>query len=160
MQEGVGVLSVNISRTGNLEQSVDVVCYTEAHTASRGEDFRMRPNSARSRVVFSPFQTMAQCQVEIVDDILHESKEQFLVHLGDVRGRATVDTTTSPLCVYLIFDINDGEHSHLPLTMCGMPSLHRGCLLLSSAMATTLVRQIQFVKAVINVCEETHAQIV
>lgn len=113
VQEGVGVLSLNISRTGNLEQTVDVVCYTEAHTASRGEDFRVRPNSARSRVVFSPFQTMAQCQVEIVDDILHESKERFLMHLGGVRGRATIDAATSPLCVYLIFDINDGEYCHM-----------------------------------------------
>lgn len=109
VSEGVGSVALNITRTGNLEERVGVICYTKAGTASRGQDFHPRPNNAPSRVEFQPNETTAQCRVEIVDDTLHEITERFLVLLGAVRGKASVNISTSPLCVYLQFDRNDSK---------------------------------------------------
>ena len=107
--EGVGSVALNLTRTGNLQESVGVICYTKSGTASRGQDFHPRPNNAPSRIEFQPNETTAQCRIEIVDDTLHEITERFLVFLGTVQGRASVNSSTSPLCVYLHVDSNDSK---------------------------------------------------
>ena len=108
VNEGVGTLQLNISRHGNLDHNVSVICYTQV-MFSRDPDFVPRPNSAASTVTFNASQSSAVCDVQVLDDGNNESREQFRVFLGTTEGLARVDAKSSPLCVFISHDANDGE---------------------------------------------------
>ena len=110
IEESIGTLVLNLSRHGNLEEEVGVVCYTEEHTAISGRDFHSRPRgNLTSLVTFAPNQTRAQCAVEIINDPQNENSERFFVKLADPQSLVRISDGSSPICVYLNYDPADGE---------------------------------------------------
>lgn len=107
VMEGAGSLVLNLSRSGNLQHRVGVVCYTDPPFSS---DFVPRLNSiVESAVYFDPGETSAECRVQVIDDMEHEHTERFRVLLGETIGLARVDPETTPLCVLITSDPRDSE---------------------------------------------------
>lgn len=114
IEEGSGHLTLNITRRGNLEQEMGVVCYTEDDTAIGNADYVSRLEmSAGSVVMFGVNQSLAECVVEIVDDKVFESRERFHVHLAATskHGFFNIDEAFSSICIYINFDERDGKYS-------------------------------------------------
>ena len=114
-KETVGVLNLNLTRAGNLNKTVGVICYTNTtlNNQARSPDFISRPNNASSMVYFKPGERHAKCPVVIVDDILNEPTDSFFVHLGQMDGFAFIDYSSTPVCVIITHDERDCELSIL-----------------------------------------------
>ena len=106
MREQDRQLVLELTRWGNTEEEVTVSCFTQADTASNDIDFEQLDQ----RVTFGRNETRARCTVDILDDTVYEGKERFYVF---VRGRPgeLVNSTLDerPLCVYIVYDPNDGK---------------------------------------------------
>ena len=108
VDEGINILAINISRRRNTHDRVGILCRTEPRVAIEGSDF-VRRNSV---VWFDANQTVATCNVSIINDKLFESSELFRVVLESVEnGRALPDQHFSEMCVFIAVDINDGKYS-------------------------------------------------
>lgn len=111
---------VNVTRLGNLEQEVGVVCYTESDTA-RGSDRTARGDTAdyisrnrfspSSEVVFAVNQSTAECRVQLVDDTRLEPRERFYVHLATTAHSFIHIEQLSSMCVYINYAEDDGKLS-------------------------------------------------
>ena len=53
----------NIKRRGDLRHVTSVRCYTRQDTAIVGKDYRERPDTNASLVVFKPRETIKPCKV-------------------------------------------------------------------------------------------------
>lgn len=111
VQESSGDLQLNLTRTGNLDQVVRVVCYTQDDSAHGKADYLSRPkNSLESEVIFGVNETTAVCAVTIVNDQVFESRERFYVRLGNTRqGFAHIEPTLSTMCVHINYDESDSK---------------------------------------------------
>nr|XP_026692904.1 extracellular matrix protein FRAS1 isoform X2 [Ciona intestinalis] len=86
VEETSGVVSVKIQRTGDISSGTSVICYTRQSTAVVEEDFVERSLTETSRVYFNPGQTVAFCNVTIIDNGIFESSEQFRIKLASASG--------------------------------------------------------------------------
>lgn len=71
-----------ITRYGDVSHMSAVRCYTRQDSAEVTLDFVERPNTNDSFVVFLPGETEKACIVNLVDDQIHESDEEFRLVLG------------------------------------------------------------------------------
>ncbi|CBY08706.1 unnamed protein product [Oikopleura dioica] len=71
-----------IIRQGDLNQETTVRCYTRQIGAEVAKDYIERPNTDVSIVRFVPGQTVAKCDVELVNDQSFENTEDFRLVLG------------------------------------------------------------------------------
>lgn len=71
-----------IIRQGDLNQETTVRCYTRQIGAEVSKDYIERPNTDVSIVRFVPGQTVAKCDVELVNDQSFENTEDFRLVLG------------------------------------------------------------------------------
>lgn len=106
VQENVNILSVNLTRSGSINDKVGVLCKTEAITAQEGFDYE-----GRNEIIwFQANETNTHCNVRIIDDLLHEPSELFRVILQVVgNGKANIVDDYSQLCVFIRADVNDGK---------------------------------------------------
>lgn len=105
-------LVLNLTRQGNMDQEVGVVCATQADTAIASADYVPRPHdSLGSEVVFGVNQSLAQCVVLIIDDEALEPRERFHVYLSASSRHSfvNIDPTTSSMCIHIRYAENDGE---------------------------------------------------
>ena len=98
---------LNISRTGNLEQEVKVICYTEDWTATKGVNFEERPNALSSAIVFPPNVTHGSCKVTLTGGKQVDLKVAFRVRLFAPPGNANVGQES----VVVVFITQDIKHS-------------------------------------------------
>ena len=112
VQESSGQVVINLTRMGNLEQEVGVVCYTESDTAQGDTDYVSRGRgSLESVVMFGVNQSVAECRVQIRDDQEFETGERFLVHLasGGTDNFINTDPNLSSICVYISYAEEDSK---------------------------------------------------
>ena len=69
-------------RKGDLNHVTTVRCFTRQIAASVGEDYIERPNTDESLVTFKPGQTVAECKVTLINDVMYENREDFRLVLG------------------------------------------------------------------------------
>ena len=112
VREDAGHVTVPLVRSGNLEQEIAVICYTQDIMAKGGSDYVPRlPDSRLSEVRFGVNHSMAECVVRVHDDQEYEEREGFFVHLATTRNQSfvNIESTSSSLCVYIRYDKNDGK---------------------------------------------------
>ena len=99
-----------MTRTGNLREEVGVICYTSYNVSlvTAGRDFVHRPDSPESVVLFRSNLNHTSCEVEIIDDNMHEPREPFYVLLGVAIGGGVVDRTADRVCVNIVNSIDQG----------------------------------------------------
>lgn len=67
----------------------------------------------KSLVTFDPWQVHAHCTVNIINDGLNEPSEYFFAYLGEVvDGYAFIDHSSSPVCVFIEHDREDGKYMY------------------------------------------------
>ena len=110
--ETVGVANIVLTRTGGTNHRVGVICYTGnslgTHLAT-SNDYVPRPDNTTSMVYFEPGEQHTLCPVEIIDDMQNENLDSFYVHLGSPEGLAQVDSSSSPVCVFIQHDDKDSK---------------------------------------------------
>lgn len=82
--EESGTLNVLLMRSGDLSYTSSVRCYTRYLTAQVERDFKERPDTDKSLVLFYPGEYRKICPVTIVNDVVFEGKEMFRLRLGSV----------------------------------------------------------------------------
>ena len=85
-----------------------MICYTEDWTALGGVNFRGRPNSAASAVVFPPNVTTSSCDVVLFDNQQDLPNVAFRVGLGTLSGNAVV--TQGSAVVYIMQNKNNRKN--------------------------------------------------
>nr|XP_039273813.1 extracellular matrix protein FRAS1-like [Styela clava] len=103
------LVSLAITREGDISSSSSVICYTRRNTAEVEQDFNERANTETSRIVFKPGQKLAYCNVTIVDDNSYESSERFSVHLTGAIGSKWYGATVGEKKVVEITITNDED---------------------------------------------------
>ena len=95
-------------RSGDLTYTSSVRCYTRYLTAQVERDFKERPDTDRSLVVFYPGEYRKICPVSIVNDAVFEEKEMFRLKLGSVdKGSQLGKRNTS---IISILDSADSKY--------------------------------------------------
>ena len=107
VREPVGELVIGITRTGNMNHEVNVSCYTRPDTAKDNVDFEHLDRDS-STITFAPNQTHSRCTVGVYDDTMYERKERFYVYIVAAGGLVNSALEETPLCVYIVYDPNDG----------------------------------------------------
>lgn len=108
-----GSVVIELTRTGALDQELGVTCYTQDYSATGNLDFLPRlANSQGSEVTFGVNQSVAECEVVILDDERIEHREAFYVLLSPLQTQGAgalvqVEPDYSTMCVYINHDIND-----------------------------------------------------
>lgn len=82
-REDSGTLHVVVLRSGDVRHSASAKCYSSKRSAKEGEDFLDRPRTEASRIKFEPNQTLAHCDVTIMDDSVLEGEEDFVLRLAE-----------------------------------------------------------------------------
>ena len=82
VNERDGIATALIIRKGDLNHLTTVRCFTRQIAASVGQDYIERPNTDESIITFKPGQTVAECRVTLVNDVMYENKEDFRLVLG------------------------------------------------------------------------------
>jgi len=106
VNESDGVVNVMIERTGDSSKEVSVMCKANMHTASNSQDFR---EANKRRVTFAQNQTIAFCNITIVDDDVYEPREYFHLKLDKPRMLAITNSSASTLCVFIEEDERDSK---------------------------------------------------
>ena len=88
VNEGAGIVTVTVQRSGGSEGEVQVDYATNAGSASAGGDFV----GANGTLVFADGVTEQQFTVQLVNDNIQESDESFTIQLSNPTGGATVGT--------------------------------------------------------------------
>ncbi len=114
VSEDIGTFNLVLTRKGNLDLHVGVVCYTvpglNQQGVSSSDDYIHRPNTNDSYVYFLPGQTEANCSITIIDDQLNEPSEYFEVKLATRKEDFVYrNNVKSSLCVFIDHDTNDGK---------------------------------------------------
>ena len=109
----MGEIVLTLTRTWNVDHEVSVSCYTRAGTATDDIDFEQLDHD--STVTFAPNQTSAECVVNIYDDVVYEGKERFYVLVAAAADSLVITALSeTPLCIYIIYDPNDGTPQEYP----------------------------------------------
>ncbi|XP_076458587.1 LOW QUALITY PROTEIN: extracellular matrix organizing protein FRAS1-like [Babylonia areolata] len=105
-----------LKRTGDLSNTVSVICSTWSLTATgssltgleSGSDFVTRGRSNSFRVIFPAGISTATCDVKVIDDSVYESAEQFELRLSDPSLPAVLGPIST--AVVIIEGPNDESH--------------------------------------------------
>ncbi|KAF5895047.1 FRAS1-related extracellular matrix protein 1, partial [Clarias magur] len=81
--EGKGPLSLTVQRRGNMQDSSYVMLKVKELTAAIGKDFISAPSTL---IQFDPGVASRQWKVEVVQDLLEEAEEMFVVTLDSPVG--------------------------------------------------------------------------
>ncbi|XP_058132901.1 LOW QUALITY PROTEIN: FRAS1-related extracellular matrix protein 2 [Dasypus novemcinctus] len=81
-----GQVVATVQRTGDLQHGSSVRCYTRQGSAQVMADFEERPNTDHSLVTFLPGETEKPCVLQLMDDAVHEEREELRLVLGSPRG--------------------------------------------------------------------------
>ena len=106
--ETVGIANIVLTRTGGINHKVGVICYTGTHLAT-SNDYIPRPNNSTSMVYFEPGEVNTNCSVEIINDMQNENLDNIYVHLGNTEGYAQIDSSSSPVCLFINHDDQDSK---------------------------------------------------
>ena len=82
VDESESVVTALVIRKGDLHQKTTVRCYTRQIDAQVAKDYIERPNTDDSIIEFAPGQTVAKCQVQLINDNEYEPNEDFRLVLG------------------------------------------------------------------------------
>ncbi|KAM6270253.1 FRAS1-related extracellular matrix protein 3 [Porphyrio hochstetteri] len=75
-----------IYRSGDINVKSTVRCYTCQGSAQVMMDYKERPNTDDSLVVFPPGETEKTCVVTLEDDVIYEEEEEFRLVLGTPKS--------------------------------------------------------------------------
>uniref|UniRef100_A0A8C4U5I8 FRAS1 related extracellular matrix 3 n=1 Tax=Falco tinnunculus TaxID=100819 RepID=A0A8C4U5I8_FALTI len=78
-----------IYRSGDVNHKSTVRCYTRQGSAQVTMDYKERPNTDDSVVVFLPGETEKPCVVTLEDDVIYEEEEEFRLVLGTPKNNST-----------------------------------------------------------------------
>ncbi|NXV33419.1 FREM2 protein, partial [Rissa tridactyla] len=78
-----------IYRSGDINHKSAVRCYTRQGSAQVMMDYKERPNTDDSVVVFLPGETEKPCVVSLEDDVIYEEEEEFRLVLGTPKSDST-----------------------------------------------------------------------
>ncbi|XP_020845600.1 FRAS1-related extracellular matrix protein 3 [Phascolarctos cinereus] len=81
-----GQVRAIIYRNGDISHSSTVRCYTRQGSAQVTEDYKERPNTDDSTVIFLPRETEKACVVTLEDDSIYEEEEEFRLILGTPKS--------------------------------------------------------------------------
>ncbi|KAI7801130.1 putative fras1 related extracellular matrix protein 2b [Triplophysa rosa] len=118
--EDIGELLIPVRRSGDVNQELMVICFTQQGTAKGTvpttvlsySDYISRPEEHHSVLRFDKGETEKPCRVAIIDDSLYEPEESFNVTLSmPMGGRLGQEFFTTR--VNILPDADDGEK--LPL---------------------------------------------
>ncbi|KAB7500158.1 Extracellular matrix protein FRAS1 [Armadillidium nasatum] len=82
VDENNTLAKIPVIRTGDLSKPSSVICFTRQRSAKGGIDFIERPNSKGSLIVFPVDVRQVNCEVQILDDLVYENKEEFILKLA------------------------------------------------------------------------------
>ena len=111
MPEDIGILSLTVLQRGIITEAVGTICYTESDQddLQPNVDFVPRPNDPHSLVLFDQYSPTASCDIQILDDMVHERDKSFVVSLGVTIGDTQLDTQSDKICVHVTNDDNDAR---------------------------------------------------
>uniref|UniRef100_G3VZM2 Calx-beta domain-containing protein n=1 Tax=Sarcophilus harrisii TaxID=9305 RepID=G3VZM2_SARHA len=81
-----GLVRVIIHRDGDISLSSTVRCYTRQGSAQVAADYKERPNTDDSTVIFLPGEREKACVVILEDDSIYEEDEEFRLLLGTPKS--------------------------------------------------------------------------
>ncbi|XP_036620894.1 FRAS1-related extracellular matrix protein 3 [Trichosurus vulpecula] len=81
-----GQVKAIISRNGDISHNSTVRCYTRQGSAQVTVDYKERPNTDDSIVIFLPGETEKACVVTLEDDFIYEDDEEFRLILGTPKS--------------------------------------------------------------------------
>ncbi|NWY05988.1 FREM2 protein, partial [Nothoprocta ornata] len=84
--ENDGQISAMIYRSGDIQYTSTVRCYTRQGSAQVMMDFEERPNTDSSIITFLPGETEKPCTLVLMDDTYHEEEEELRLVLGTPRS--------------------------------------------------------------------------
>ncbi|NXE46860.1 FREM2 protein, partial [Casuarius casuarius] len=84
--ENDGQISAMIYRSGDIQYTSTVRCYTRQGSAQVMMDFEERPNTDSSIITFLPGETEKPCTLVLMDDTFHEEEEELRLVLGTPRS--------------------------------------------------------------------------
>lgn len=115
VKEGENVVaSAMIERVGDNSREVSVMCTTHPVSARSSQDYQVRD---KKRVTFAPGQTIAFCNVTILNDYEYEPQESFQLKLDRPRMLAVTNSSANTLCVFIEEDENDRKLLNLTVYM-------------------------------------------
>ncbi|XP_009868673.1 PREDICTED: FRAS1-related extracellular matrix protein 2-like, partial [Apaloderma vittatum] len=79
-----------VYQSGDVSHKSTVRCYTRQGSAQVMMDYKERPNTDDSLVVFLPGETEKPCVVTLEDDVIYEEEEEFRLVLGTPKGDSSV----------------------------------------------------------------------
>ncbi|KAK3859680.1 hypothetical protein Pcinc_034224 [Petrolisthes cinctipes] len=82
VRENETAVKIPVERSGDLSQVSSVHCFTRQRSAKGGTDFIERPNSEDSAIVFPKGISRTECEVGLLDDLVYEKEEKFIVKLS------------------------------------------------------------------------------
>lgn len=80
------VVQVPVVRSGDLSKPSSIRCFTRQRSAKGGIDFIERPNSKDSTLIFPVGVNRVLCEVSLLDDLVYEKKEEFILKLSDAKS--------------------------------------------------------------------------
>ncbi|XP_063885992.1 extracellular matrix organizing protein FRAS1-like isoform X2 [Scylla paramamosain] len=82
VRENQTMVRVPVIRSGDLSQKSYVRCSTRQRSAKANIDFIERPNTKDSVVTFHKGVSRMECEVSLIDDVIYEKEEKFIVKLS------------------------------------------------------------------------------
>lgn len=82
VRENQTVVRIPVVRSGDMSQVSTVRCSTRQRSAKANEDFIERPNTEESVVTFNRGVSRIECEVNLIDDLIYEKEEKFIVKLS------------------------------------------------------------------------------
>ena len=82
VRENQTAVKIPVHRTGDLSKVSTVHCFTRQRSAKAGIDFMERPNTKESVLTFRKGVSKVECEVGLLDDLMYEKEEDFIVKLS------------------------------------------------------------------------------
>jgi hypothetical protein len=106
-KEDLGLLEVELTRSGDLTYKSSVSCFTRQDTAKAGEDFTERTKTDSYLVTFNSGESSKSCEVIITNDLVYEGEERFRLVLEATSHNARIGNKNKTIIT--IDDPEDGE---------------------------------------------------
>ncbi|KAK7080023.1 Extracellular matrix protein fras1 [Halocaridina rubra] len=90
VRENQTSVRIPVHRSGDLSKVSTVYCFTRQRSAKAGIDFMERPNSKDSIITFPKGVSKVECEVGILDDLIYEKEEEFIVKLSHPESPSDV----------------------------------------------------------------------
>ncbi|CAL4166611.1 unnamed protein product, partial [Meganyctiphanes norvegica] len=90
VRENQTIIKIPIQRSGDLSKVSTVYCFTRQRSAKAGIDFMERPNTIDSIVSFPKGVSKVECEVGLLDDLMYEKEEEFIVKLSTPESPSNV----------------------------------------------------------------------